>query len=89
MNKEFIAHQASARSGQKIKTSTIDAIIAVIMDGVAGGEEVKIKGFGSFMPFKTKERKARNMSTGETVVVPSCKVAKFKPSKVFTAQLNK
>jgi DNA-binding protein HU-beta len=66
----------------------LDTIIETIEESVAGGEPVKIAGFGTFTAAERKARTARNPRTGETIEVASSKSPKFKPSKSFKDVVN-
>lgn len=57
----------------------------VIRDEVTGGDTVTIRGFGTFQTKQRKAKPARNINTGETLLVPARKVVVFKPSKDFNA----
>ena len=49
------------------------------------GDNVYLRGFGSFVVKERAEKTARNISKQTTIIVPARKVPTFKPSKAFTA----
>ena len=53
------------------------------------GNNIEIRGFGTFKVKARKARKARNPRTGEEVRVPDRKVPVFKPSNEFKAAIVK
>jgi len=53
------------------------------------GNNIEIRGFGTFKVKARKARKARNPRTGEEVPVPDRKVPVFKPSNEFKAAIVK
>ncbi|HEU4436134.1 MAG TPA: HU family DNA-binding protein [Verrucomicrobiae bacterium] len=53
------------------------------------GNNIEIRGFGTFKVKARKARKARNPRTGEEVPVPDRKVPVFKPSNEFKAVIVK
>jgi len=57
----------------------IETITDEVKSQLAAGNEVIIKGFGSFKTITRKARNGRNPSTGETMLIPEKKVVKFKP----------
>ncbi len=63
--------------------SVIDATLDVIQNAVAGGDEVKLVGFGTFSKLERKTRKGRNPRTGEEISIPGATVPRFKPGKEF------
>ncbi len=54
----------------------VDFLLNKIVDTVAHGTEVRIPGFGVYKRVDRKERKARNLQTGETMLVPATKVSR-------------
>jgi integration host factor subunit beta len=59
-----------------------------IKEAILRGEEIEIRGFGSFRFRKRTSRAGRNPRTGEPVRVPPKKVLYFKPSKLLKELLN-
>ncbi|HUU37984.1 MAG TPA: HU family DNA-binding protein [Candidatus Desulfaltia sp.] len=59
-----------------------------IKETILRGEEIEIRGFGSFRFRKRTSRAGRNPRTGEPVKVPPKKVLYFKPSKLLKQMLN-
>lgn len=60
----------------------------IIKEALMHGEEIELRGFGSFRFRKREARSGRNPRTGEPVQVPSKKVLYFKPSKLLKNQIN-
>jgi len=59
-----------------------------IKEAILQGEEIEIRGFGSFRFRKRTSRSGRNPRTGEPVKVPPKKVLYFKPSKLLKELIN-
>lgn len=59
----------------------VDAFLNAVKRAIANGENIEIRGFGTFKIRKRKSRMARNPRTGEPVKVPARFVPVFKPSK--------
>jgi DNA-binding protein HU-beta len=55
---------------------------------LAGGDEVRIHGFGTFKTAQRAARVGRNPRTGETVQVAARRVARFTPSTTLAASLK-
>ena len=62
-----------------IVTSCMETIKASLEDG----ENVYLRGFGSFIVKKRAEKKARNISKNTTITIPEHNIPAFKPAKVF------
>ena len=59
-----------------------------IKEAIQRGEEIEIRGFGSFRFRKRTSRAGRNPRTGEPVKVPPKNVLYFKPSKLLKELIN-
>lgn len=62
---------------------TVEKFMEVVKDSLVHGENVYLRGFGSFIIKNRKEKTARNISRNTTIKIPAHKVPAFKPSKVF------
>jgi DNA-binding protein HU-beta len=73
------------------RTQSKDALDAVL-DSVAAtlkaGQEVRLVGFGSFVPVERKAGTARNPRTGETVKRAASKTARFRVGEGLKSALN-
>ena len=73
------------------RTQAKDALEAVL-DSVTGslkaGKEVRLVGFGSFVPVERKAGTARNPRTGETVKRAASKTARFRVGEGLKTALN-
>ena len=66
----------------------VEAALRSIVSARQGGQEVEIRGFGSFRFRNRAPRKGRNPKTGERVDVPPKKIPYFKMGKELKALLN-
>ena len=69
--------------GQSIVNSTLDALVLKIKDVIAKGGSVDLQDFGVITAKWTKERLARNVHTGEPIIVPAYRSLGFTPSIGF------
>lgn len=67
----------------------VNLFFQTIKDAILKGEEIEIRGFGSFRFRKRTARSGRNPRTGAPVKVPPKKVLYFKPSKLLKELINK
>lgn len=54
-----------------------------VKDSMVAGDEVFLRGFGSFIIKKRAKKVARNISKNTTIVIPAHSVPAFKPAKTF------
>ena len=69
-------------------TKAVEGVIRVIKETLAKGEDITLRGFGTFTVINCAEKAARNISTGEPVIVPAHNSVKFKPSKELKESLK-
>src|SRR6476619_7890570 len=66
----------------------VEAALRSVVNALQNGQEVEIRGFGSFRFRNRAPRKGRNPKTGEKVDVPPKKIPYFKMGKELKALLN-
>ena len=66
----------------------VEAALKTIVSALQSGQEVEIRGFGSFRFRNRAPRKGRNPKTGEKVDVPPKRIPYFKMGKELKALLN-
>lgn len=94
MNKtELFAAVAAKCEGDGVAKGVGDkraqAVIDVITETLAKGEDVAILGFGTFTTVKKAESTARNPKTGEVMKVAAKTSPKFKPGTALKNAVNK
>jgi DNA-binding protein HU-beta len=67
----------------------VDGLLDTIKSSMEEGNNIELRGFGTFKIKTRKARKARNPRTGDEVPVPDRKVPVFKPSNEFKNLITK
>jgi DNA-binding protein HU-beta len=90
MNKKELIKSVVETTGlsKKDVTAAVDSVFEQITSALSQGKDVKISGFGTFKVKERAERKARNLHTGEEIIVPASKTASFKPAKALKESLK-
>ena len=85
MTKADIVNEISRSTGleKAAVLATVEKFMEVVKDSMANGNNVYLRGFGSFIIKNRKEKTARNISRNTTIKNPAHKVPAFKPSKSF------
>ncbi len=65
----------------------VDGFLNAIKQAVSSGENIEIRGFGTFKVRRRKARMARNPRTGDPVRVPARAVPVFKPSRLLRSRV--
>lgn len=78
---------------KKVPYDTCQDAIAELRDRIKSaigiyGMTVSVRGFGTLGIKKMNAKKARNISTGEIIIIPECDVPAFKPSKEWKFMVN-
>jgi DNA-binding protein HU-beta len=91
MTKAEIVNQISETTGvEKVAVqAVVEAMMKNVKDSLSKGENVYLRGFGSFIIKKRAEKKGRNISKNTTIVIPAHNIPSFKPAKVFMEQVKK
>ncbi len=66
----------------------VEGVAEILSDAFVRGDNVYLRGFGSLEVKTTKEKKARNINAGTTVVIPAQRTVKFKLSKQLKNRMN-
>ncbi len=74
-------------SKQEAETG-VNLFFETIKEAILRGEEIELRGFGSFRFRQRNSRSGRNPRTGEPVHVPPKTVLYFKPSKILKNLIN-
>ncbi|MDE5875436.1 MAG: integration host factor subunit beta [Muribaculaceae bacterium] len=90
MTKAEIVNEISRATGleKAAVLTTVEKFMEVVKDSMANGENVYLRGFGTFHIKTRKEKTARNISKNISIKVPEHKIPAFKPAKVFLGQVK-
>ena len=85
MTKADIVNEISKSTGieKALVLETVEKFMQVVKDSLSEGENVYLRGFGSFIIKHRAEKTARNISKNTTIIIPEHKIPAFKPAKVF------
>ena len=67
----------------------LDIIFFEITEALRRGENIEIRGFGTYKIIKRKARLGRNPKNSEPIQIPAKKAVKWKMSKILYNRLNK
>lgn len=69
--------------------NVVEKLMEVIKDSLAHGENVYLRGFGSFTVKKRAAKTARDISKNTTLIVPEHNIPAFKPANAFKKEVAK
>ena len=86
---ELIKHMADqANLTQAQATAALQAFETAVIETLANGETLELKGFGTFKITKRVERPGRNPKTGETMTIAASNSPTFKAGKALKDAVN-
>ena len=85
MTKAEIVNDISKKTGIDKATvlTTVEAFMSSVKGSIENGENVYLRGFGSFILKKRAKKTARNISKNTTIIIPEYNIPAFKPAKTF------
>ena len=90
MTKADIVNEISQKTGiEKIAIEKIvESFMRSVKESMIGGQNVYLRGFGSFIVKKRAQKKARDIGKNKEIVIPEHYVPSFKPSKKFANRVK-
>ncbi|GHT02942.1 integration host factor subunit beta [Bacteroidia bacterium] len=69
-------------------SASVEGFMNQVMEAMSEGDNVYLRGFGSFIVKKRAEKTARHIKNNTTIVIPARFVPVFKPSSYFTYSIQ-
>jgi DNA-binding protein HU-beta len=90
MTKADIVNEIADKTGiEKVAVqATVEAFMKSIKTSLSKGDNVYLRGFGSFVVKKRAQKTGRNISKNTTIIIPEHHVPSFKPAKVFVDKVK-
>jgi DNA-binding protein HU-beta len=86
---EIVAEIANKTGVEKVAVqATVEAFMDSIKNSMTTGENVYLRGFGSFIIKKRAEKTGRNISRNTTLIIPAHNIPSFKPAKTFVNKVK-
>ncbi|MBS3770984.1 MAG: HU family DNA-binding protein [Bacteroidales bacterium] len=83
MRKAELVDEIAQKTGIEKKTiqETVEAFMETVKESMIGGEDVYLRGFGSFIVKKRAQKKARDIGKNKEIVIPEHYIPAFRPSE--------
>ena len=69
--------------------ATVESFMNEVKTSLESGDNVYLRGFGSFIIKTRAEKTGRNISKNTTIKIPAHHIPSFKPAKVFVESVKK
>jgi DNA-binding protein HU-beta len=66
----------------------VEAFMTSIKSSLSNGENVYLRGFGSFIVKERAEKTGRNISKNTAIIIPAHNIPSFKPAKTFVEEVK-
>ncbi len=81
---EIVAEIANKTGVEKVAVqAVVESFMEVVKTSMSNGENVYLRGFGSFIIKRRAEKTGRNISKNTTIIIPAHNIPAFKPAKSF------
>jgi len=67
---------------------TLEAFFSEVRESLSGGENVYIRGFGSFVIKRRAKKIGRHIKKNKAIEIPEHYIPSFKPAKIFVEQVK-
>ena len=90
MTKAELVNTISNKLGtEKNETQkVVEAFMQEIRTSMYNGDNVYLRGFGSFIVKERAEKTGRNISKNTTIIIPAHNIPSFKPAKTFVEEVK-
>ena len=90
MTKAEIVTEIAGKTGieKQVVMQVVEGMMETIKTSMINGEEVFLRGFGSFIIKHRAEKTARNISKNTTMIIPAHNIPAFRPAKSFVEKLK-
>ena len=90
MTKAEVVSEIARKTGieRAVALTVVEKFMEVVKDNLSNGENVYLRGFGSFQLKKRAEKTARNITKNTTLIIPAHNIPSFKPANEFKDMLK-
>lgn len=90
MTKADIVNEISKKTGieKVLVQKSVESFMEIMKDFMIKGNNVYLRGFGSFILKKRAKKTARNISKNTTLIIPEHFIPAFKPAKSFVSEVK-
>jgi DNA-binding protein HU-beta len=85
MTKADIVREIAKNTGIDKQTvlNSVESFMELVKESLSQGDNVYLRGFGSFIVKRRAQKTARNISKNTTIIIPEHNIPSFKPAKTF------
>jgi DNA-binding protein HU-beta len=90
MTKAELVAAINSKTGieREVVLNTIEAFMDQVKNSLEGGEDVHLRGFGSFLVKHRAQKTGRILKNNTTIIIPAHDIPFFKPADVFVDKVK-
>ena len=90
MTKAELVAAISGKTGieREVVLNTVEAFMDQVKNSLEGGEDVHLRGFGSFLVKHRAQKTGRILKNNTTIIIPAHDIPFFKPADVFVDKVK-
>lgn len=90
MTKAEVVSEIAAKTGleKQVVLTVVESMMDTIKTSMINGNDVFLRGFGSFIIKHRAEKTARNISKNTTIIIPAHNIPAFKPAREFMEKVK-
>ena len=90
MTKAELVASISGKTGieREVVLNTIEAFMDQVKNSLEGGEDVHLRGFGSFLVKHRAQKTGRILKNNTTIIIPAHNIPFFKAADVFVDKVK-
>ena len=91
MTKAGIVNEIAKNTGIEnvVVMASVEAFMKTVKDSMINGENVYLRGFGTFVVKRRAQKLGRNITAKTSVLIPAHNIATFKAAKTFSKDMKK
>lgn len=90
MTKAELVNEVSSKTGVEkvVVQQVVESMMKVVKGSLVKGENVYLRGFGSFICKKRAQKTGRIITKNTTIIIPEHYIPAFKPAKTFADRVK-
>ncbi len=86
---DIVANIAEETGLERVEAlKAVESFMTSVKKSLANGDNVYLRGFGSFIVKERAEKTGRNISKNTSIIIPAHNVPAFKPAKTFVEEVK-
>ena len=86
---DIVSHISEETGLERVEAlKAVESFMNSVKSSLASGQNVYLRGFGSFVVKERAEKTGRNISKNTAIIIPAHNIPAFKPAKTFVEEVK-